>query len=149
MAISDYHIRLPCSLVILMDVAVVLQTIVQPIWGSQDYFGHKILSIKIISGSSMDAEYSCLYYIVPSPPLYRCNEESSSYLVCSSNNSTGMMSDVGAINGTQPMIPGTDVLDQLGVTLPFYGMYLLLIGSGLIYRILAYFALRYLHRGHH
>ena len=83
--------------------------------------------------------------------LYRCNEESSSYLVCSAaNNSTGMMmpEDV-AINETQPMIPGTDVLDQLGVTLPFYGMYLLLIGSGLIYRILAYFALRYLHRGHH
>ena len=94
----------------------------------------------------MDAEYSCSYYNILTPPLYRCNEES---LVCSSNNSTGMMSDVGAINGTQPMIPGTDVLDQLGVTLPFYGVYLPLIGSGLIYRILAYFALRYLHRGHH
>ena len=87
----------------------------------------------------------------PSPPLYRCNEESSSYLICSANanNSTSMMSDVGAINGTQPMIRGTDVLDQLGATLPFYSMYLLLIGSGLIYRILAYFALRYLHRGYH
>ena len=59
------------------------------------------------------------------------------------------MSEDVTINGTQPMIPGTDVLNQLGVTsLPFYGMYLLLIGSGLIYRILAYFALRYLHRGH-
>ena len=98
----------------------------------------------IISVSLRDAEYLITIYLRPPP---RCNEESSSYLICSANNSTGMMSDV-AINGTQPMIPGTDVLEQLGVTLPFYSMYLLLIGSGLIYRILAYFALRYLHRGH-
>ena len=103
----------------------------------------------IISVSLRDAEYLITTLYPPLLlPLHRCNEESSSYLICSANNSTGMMSDV-AINGTQPMIPGTDVLEQLGVTLPFYGMYLLLIGSGLIYRILAYFALRYLHRGHH
>ena len=53
-----------------------------------------------------------------------------------------------AVNGTELLIPGTDVLQQLDVTLPFYATYLLLIGSGLIYRLLAYFALRYLHRGH-
>ena len=49
-------------------------------------------------------------------------------------NSTGMMSDITAINGTQQMIPGTDVLEQLGVTLPFYAwnVAILLIGSGLI-----------------
>ena len=49
-------------------------------------------------------------------------------------NSTGMMPDITAINGTQPMIPGTDVLEQLGVTLPFYAwnVPILLIGSGLI-----------------
>ena len=89
---------------------------------------------------------------LPSYPYFffpcSCNEDSSSYIICSANNSTGVMSE-GAMNGTQPMIPGTDVLQQLDVTLPFYAMYLLLIGSGLIYRILAYFALRYLHRGHH
>ena len=46
------------------------------------------------------------------------------------------------------MIPGTDILRQLDVTLPFYALFLILIGLGLFYRILAYYALRYLHRGH-
>ena len=67
-------------------------------------------------------------------------------------NGTRVASEIAngtlAANGTELLIPGTDVLQQLDVTLPFYAMYLLLIGSGLIYRLLAYFALRYLHRGH-
>ena len=54
----------------------------------------------------------------------------------------------GSANNVTQMIPGTDVLEQLDVTLPFYATYLLLIAIGLVFRILAYFALRFLHRKH-
>lgn len=65
-------------------------------------------------------------------------------MVISSDIANGTL----AMNGTELLIPGTDILQQLDVSLPFYGLYLLLIGSGLIYRLLAYYALRYLHRDH-
>ena len=74
--------------------------------------------------------------------IYSCNEDASSYTVCGTN-ATG----IDSINGTQ-MIPGTDVLQQLDVTLPFYAIYLMMAGIGVIFRILAYFALRFLHRKH-
>ena len=52
-------------------------------------------------------------------------------------------------NGTVvQLIPGTDVLQELDVNLPFYVNYLLLVAVGLTFRLLAYFALRFLHRKH-
>jgi hypothetical protein len=51
-------------------------------------------------------------------------------------------------NYTDSLIPGTDVLEQLDVRLPFYINYPLLIIVGVTFRVLAYFALRFLHRNH-
>lgn len=77
--------------------------------------------------------------------LYRCNVDASSYAVCGANV-TRM--DYANSNGTQMLIPGTHVLEQLDVTLPLYAVSLLLIAIGVTFRILAYFALRFLHRKH-
>ena len=77
---------------------------------------------------------------------FRCNADASSYAVCGAN--VTQVTTYANSNGTQMLIPGTDVLEQLDVTLPLYAVYLLLIAIGLTFRTLAYFALRFLHRKH-
>ena len=78
------------------------------------------------------------------PPHQRCNADASSYVVCGNATSVGM----GNSTDSLMLIPGTDVLELLEVRLPFYINYPLLIIIGVIFRILAYFALRFLHRNH-
>ena len=82
--------------------------------------------------------------------VHRCNEGASSYAVCGMNATMDYNATSNSNNMTQSplFIPGTDVLEQLDVTIPFYGLYLLLIAVGLVFRVLAYFALRFLHRKH-
>ena len=43
-------------------------------------------------------------------------------------------------------ITGPAVLEKLDVAIPFYANILVLIGYGIIFRLTAYFALRFLHR---
>ena len=84
--------------------------------------------------------------------IYRCSEGASGFAVCGVNSTSGasVLLASNTTNGTdlEVMIPGTDVLKQLDVTLPLYAVYLLLVSVGLFFRTLAYFALRFLHRKH-
>ena len=64
----------------------------------------------------------------------RCDTESSAYVVCN-------VTDV-----TNTTIPGTAVLEQLNVSLPFYVNVIVLFTFALSFRVLAYLALRFLHR---
>jgi len=50
------------------------------------------------------------------------------------------------VNTTIPMIPGTAVLEELNVTIPLYVDVIVLYTFALSFRILAYLALRFLHR---
>ena len=80
--------------------------------------------------------------------MHRCNEGASSYAVCGMNATmAGLDSATDTSNVTQ-LIPGTDILEQLDVTLPLYATYLVMVAIGVVFRILAYFALRFLHRKH-
>lgn len=72
----------------------------------------------------------------------------NSTMVAMGTNETLSSSSLANVTGTELLIPGTDILRQLDVTLPFYAMYLALLGYGVLFRIAAYFALRYLHRDH-
>ena len=97
---------------------------------------------------------SLVYLVSHSMYNARCNEDASSYVVCGTGNDTSVAMDTltrGGVNETAAvvrLIPGTDVLKQLDVTLPFYVSYFLLILVGVIFRVLAYIALRFLHRKH-
>jgi len=65
-----------------------------------------------------------------------CDTNSSAYAVCNVN-----VTDVA--NAT---IPGTAVLEELKVTIPLYVNVIVLYTFALSFRILAYLALRLLHR---
>ena len=65
---------------------------------------------------------------------HSCSTTASAYAVCN-------VTDVA--NAT---IPGTAVLEQLNVTLPLYLNILALVLIGLGLRVLAYLALRFMHR---
>lgn len=99
---------------------------------------------------------------------HRCDPVASAYTVCNVNvtdvvNTTILgttvcnVTDVvnttipgtavlEQLNTTIPMIPGTAVLDELGVILPLYINVIVLYTFALSFRILAYLALRFLHR---
>lgn len=69
--------------------------------------------------------------------MFSCSEEASSYPSCNSTL-TGYPG-----NGT---ISGSDVLQEIGVSYPLYINFLAMAGFSLLYRVLAYLSLRFLHR---
>ena len=71
---------------------------------------------------------------------YSCNLEDSAYAVCENGNMTA------PANMTAPTIPGTAVLQELNVSIPFYGNILALLGFAIVARILTYLSLRFLRR---
>ena len=80
--------------------------------------------------------------------MHRCNEGASSYAVCGMNATMAGVDSATDTSNVTLLIPGTDILEQLDVTLPLYATYLVMVAIGVVFRILAYFALRFLHRKH-
>ena len=68
---------------------------------------------------------------------HSCGEQASSYPSCNSTL-TGFPG-----NGT---ISGSDVRQEVGVSYPLYVNFLAMAGFSILYRVLAYLSLRFLHR---
>jgi len=83
---------------------------------------------------------------------HRCDPVASAYTVCNVNVTDVVNTTIPGtavleqLNTTIPMIPGTAVLEELEVKLPLYINVIVLYTFALSFRILAYLALRLLHR---
>ena len=75
-----------------------------------------------------------------------CNEVASSFPSCNSTliGSYGFPGN-GTIEGDM-IITGADVIREYGGVYPLYVCFLAMVGFSLLYRLLAYLSLRYLHR---
>ena len=76
-----------------------------------------------------------------------CSEVASSFPSC---NITALTGYHGSGSGDSPgdvgIITGADVIREYGGVYPLYTCFLALLGFSVLYRLLAYLSLRYLHR---
>eukprot|EP00118_Oscarella_pearsei_P013876 m.114964 g.114964 ORF g.114964 m.114964 type:complete len:670 (+) comp37527_c0_seq1:84-2093(+) len=73
-------------------------------------------------------------------PLYRCSHEASGYEICAN------LTSVLAQNGSDFLIPGTDILDKYGITLAVWQSVVGLLSITLVSRTAAYLVLRFGHK---